>query len=384
VTVSVTRLGAKVAFVAGDDGRGIDLEAVRSAAARKGLLPEGGRGVSAHDLVGALLAGGITTATRVSEVAGRGVGLDVVREAAERLGGRVNVTTGAGTGTTVELVVPLSLASLEGLVVEAGGAQAVLPLDAVVRTCVVPPQDIVHAGSGESVLHEGKAVPYIRLATALFPDRGAPERPRSTPAVILRGGAGEHARDRVAVVAVDRLLGVLDLVLRPLPPLTPAAPLVAGATLDAEGKPQLVLDADALVALALRAAPAPKATIKERPPILVIDDSLTTRMLEQSILESAGYEVDVAASAEEGLEKARERRYGLFLVDIEMPGIDGFTFVERTRADATLRQTPAILVSSRADPEDKKRGREVGALSYMVKSEFDQVELLSQIRAEVG
>jgi two-component system chemotaxis sensor kinase CheA len=191
-------------------------------------------------------------------------------------------------------------------------------------------------------------------------------------------------RGGVVVVGVDRLLGTVNVVLRPLPELAPALEIVAGASLDAEGNPQLMLDPDALVAVASQRMPTNHETEVQRAPILVIDDSLTTRMLERSILESAGYEVDVAASGEEGLEKARRKRYGLFLVDIEMPGIDGFTFIERTRADPALRDIPAILVSSRASPEDRRRGEEVGALDYMIKSEFDQGALLGRIREQVG
>ncbi len=116
----------------------------------------------------------------------------------------------------------------------------------------------------------------------------------------------------------------------------------------------------------------------------MVDDSVTTRMLEQSILESAGYEVAVAASAEEALEMARRQAFGLFLVDVEMPGMDGFGFVQRTRDETHLRDTPAILVTSRNAPEDRQRGREVGALSYIVKSTFDQGELLEIVRRTVG
>jgi two-component system chemotaxis sensor kinase CheA len=117
--------------------------------------------------------------------------------------------------------------------------------------------------------------------------------------------------------------------------------------------------------------------------VLVIDDSLTTRMLEQSILESAGYEVDTAESGEQGLEAARRKRYALFLVDVEMPGIDGFTFIERIRADPDLRDTPAILVTSRASADDRNRGDAVGARGYIVKGEFDQVDLLARIERMV-
>jgi two-component system chemotaxis sensor kinase CheA len=169
-------------------------------------------------------------------------------------------------------------------------------------------------------------------------------------------------------------------VLRSLPNLAPADAIVAGASLDSEGNPQLVLDADGLVGEALREAAVVSDEAAPEKPVLVIDDSLTTRMLEQSILESAGYLVDVAVSAEEALERARQKKYSLFLVDVEMPGMDGFTFIERIRADAGLRDIPAILVTSLASPEAMKRGQDVGAQGYMIKSEFDQSQLLALIK----
>ena len=143
--------------------------------------------------------------------------------------------------------------------------------------------------------------------------------------------------------------------------------------------PELVLDADELVAAVQRFAGASAAPSAPARPILVIDDSLTTRMLEQSILESAGYQVSLATSGEEGLEKARQNPYALFLVDVEMPGIDGFTFVDRVRHDPALAHVPAVLVSSRNAPEDFERGKAVGAHGYIVKGRFDQRELLGLI-----
>jgi two-component system chemotaxis sensor kinase CheA len=178
---------------------------------------------------------------------------------------------------------------------------------------------------------------------------------------------------------VDRLLGVTNVIMRPLPTVALAKAIVGGVSLNVEGNPQLVLDPAQLVieaqsAGALRAAPeAPQHTI------LVIDDSLTTRMLERSILESAGYIVELATSAEEGLEKAQQKRYALFLVDVEMPGMDGFSFIERTQSSPDLRDIPSILVTSRRSPEDLQRGHDVGARGYVIKSEFDQGMLLARI-----
>lgn len=118
--------------------------------------------------------------------------------------------------------------------------------------------------------------------------------------------------------------------------------------------------------------------------VLVVDDSLTTRMLEQSILQSAGYEVDLATSGEQAIEQLQQRLYDLLLVDVEMPGMDGFTFIEHVRRDPRLRDIPALLVSSRAAPQDRERARTVGAQGYIVKSEFDQVDLLARIKRLVA
>jgi two-component system chemotaxis sensor kinase CheA len=159
--------------------------------------------------------------------------------------------------------------------------------------------------------------------------------------------------------------------------------VIGGVSMDLDGNPRLVLDAHGLVAETVRGCGAVVTAAPEparRLPILVVDDSLTTRMLERSILESAGYDVDLAASGEEGLAMARSREYGLYLTDIDMPGIDGFTFVARTRADPALAHVPAILVSSRASAEDRQRGAEAGASAYVVKGEFNQEDLLAHIR----
>jgi two-component system chemotaxis sensor kinase CheA len=376
VTIDVRRRGQSVVFSCADDGRGIDLESIRRIAQHKGLSPAATDQLKPEDVVNLLLKGGISTSNTVTALSGRGVGLDVVREAAERLGGDVSVRT-TRQGTTIDLIVPLTLSSLPGLLVEASGVTAILPLDAVRGALRVTPQAIVRVADRRSVMYDGQAVPFASLAQAVVPHAAPAAADRLSSAVIVQG------RTSMAIFSVDRIVGIRNIVVRPLPDLAPAAPYVVGASL-ADGAPEIVLDPEGLVAAADGAAAMSDGAPATRPTVLVIDDSLTTRMLEQSILESAGYAVDLAVSGEDALVKARDGRYALFLVDVEMPGMDGFTFIERVRTDPALRDIPSILVTSRSADDDLRRGAAVGAEAYIVKSEFNQGVLLEHIRRLVG
>ncbi|HEY4370510.1 MAG TPA: response regulator [Burkholderiales bacterium] len=377
VVLEVARRGQRVAFSCTDDGRGVDLEAVRRAAQRRGLARAEIDGLDAGGLLRLLLRGGISTAGVVTEVAGRGIGLDLARAAAESLGGEIAVRTAAGQGTTIELLVPLSVAAVDAVTVEAGGMVANIPLDKVNCTLRVAQADLAEDAQGQAMVHEGKVIPFAPLARLLRKNQ-APRDPRHWAAVVVEGSAG------TAAFGVDRLLGTANVVIRALPEMAPPSLLAAGTAMDAEGNPRLVLDIDGLIEALARLAPVGAPAAAARRAILVVDDSLTTRMLEKSILESAGYEVHLTASAEEGLEAARAGDYALFLVDVEMPGMDGFAFVEQVRADARLSATPAIMVTSRNAPEDFERGRQAGAQGHIVKSEFDQKDFLERIRRLVA
>lgn len=373
VTLHVARQGRRVVFRCSDDGAGVDLDAVRRAAQRRGWLPTVTQELDAQTLLQLLLRGGLSTAAVVSEVSGRGIGLDLVREAVDRLRGEVSVHTDSGQGTTLTLSVPVSLASLDALIAESDGEAVSIPLDAVRCTVRFDAQQIARTAQGDSLLHEGEVLPFVPLSRILR-NTTASSSVRFGSAVIVEGASG------VAAIGVDRLLGTANVVLRALPDLAMASPAVAGASLDVEGCPQIVLDPEGLVNEAKRAGASAPQVPAVPMPVLVIDDSLTTRMLEQSILESAGYEVHSAMSAEEGLERAKRQRYALYLVDVEMPGMDGFSFVERTRADPAMRDVPAMLVTSRSSLEDRQRGENVGARGYIVKGEFAQDEFLRTVR----
>lgn len=378
VALRVEHKGSKVGFVCQDDGRGIDIEAVRRAAVQRGMLSSTEAAVAGLEDLVPLLLRGLSTSREVSEVAGRGIGLDVLRDIAERLKGSVRIDSEPGRGTSVEIWTPVSLSSLLVLAVQAGGVSALVPLEAVRQTLRLPVQRIVRSGDRESIVCDGEVIPFLPLAFLLGQRVGSVRDRRYWQVVVV------HSHRAVAL-GIDRLSGVRTAVVRSLPPLVAAERVVSGTALDVEGVPQLVLDPDELVSAVLSfRRPEASETEPSRPRILVIDDSLTTRMLEQSILESAGYQVDLASSAEEALAKARDQRYALFLVDVEMPGMDGFEFVARTRADPVLQHVPAILVTSRASADDRERGERVGAKGYMVKSEFDQDVFLQTVRDLVG
>jgi two-component system, chemotaxis family, sensor kinase CheA len=374
VTVAVCRRDRKIVFSCGDDGRGVDLDEVRRVAAQRGVLETATGELGPDALMRMLLRGGLSTSKTVTEEAGRGIGLDVVREAVERLGGEVACRSQLGTGTTFEIVIPPSLSSMDALIVEVAenAGTVAVPLDCVRRTRRLASSEVTFASPGASVLFDGEAIPFVPLAAALQATAWSSER--NWPAVVVAGAGG------LAAIGVERLLGTVKIVVRPLPEHMTASPMVAAAALDADGNPQLVLDPDSLVSAARRGCNSERDAGPAKLPVLVVDDSLTTRMLEQSILESAGYEVDLAVSGEQALECVRARAYALILVDVEMPGMDGFTLIERLRSDAKSRDIPAILVTSLAEPEHRKRGREVGAQGYIVKSEFNQAELLSMIK----
>lgn len=379
IRLCVLRRGGRVAFRCQDDGRGVDIEAVRDAAVKQGALnAEAAPSLSSEAVLALLGAAGLSTSTAISAISGRGIGLDVARTTAASLNGEFQLRSAAGRGLTVDIEVPLQIASITALLVEYSEGVAAVPLDAAEHAMRVRDSEIKCSPEGPCVPFGDALIPFLPLDAAL----GVPATTRLADAtwqvVVLRSG-GQHV-----ALGVNGLLGAANVTLRSLPALVQADPVVAGASLDDAGAPRLILDPHGLVQAArqrrdgARPAPPPPPA-----PVLIIDDSLTTRMLEQSILESAGYVVELAASAEEGLAKAKQREFSLFLVDVEMPGMNGFEFVDSVRRDPALRSTPAILVTSRNSPQDLMRGEQVGADAYIVKGEFDQRTLLTTIRALV-
>ncbi|MBX3215121.1 MAG: response regulator [Labilithrix sp.] len=372
--------GARARVSCRDDGRGIDVAALRAAAVAGGLAPaSSASAMDAGALVRLAMRRSVTTRASATELAGRGVGLQVVGTVVERLRGELVVRTEPGRGTEFELDVPVSMTAAPALVVQAGGVVATIPLDAVSRTARVTDGDVVRSPEGDALSEAGEAVRFASLARVLGVP-AATSAPSDTRTVVLLEIGGARA-----ALGVDRVLGVASAVVLPVPAPAVADAVVVGASLDGEGDPRLALEPRLLVEAVRRLPGEPRSAVAPaKKSVLVVDDSLTSRMLERSILDAAGYEVTTAASAEEALENARERAFSLFVVDVEMPGMSGLELIAKMRADPVLSATPAVLVTSRASPEDRRRGLEVGARAYIVKGEFAQDEFLDAVRRLIG
>jgi two-component system chemotaxis sensor kinase CheA len=378
VTLAIEREGADVAFSVSDDGRGLDLAALRRAAREAGMGAPGDAPLDDDRLIALLLEGGLSSRGVVSQISGRGVGLDLVRSVAARLGGRVSLRHRAGHGVTVSLLAPVSLRSLRYLRVESDGRSALLPLDAVLGTARLAdtPQVAMHGRS--HLMIEDQPVAHLSLRAILRNGQTAGSDDERVLAVVTT------AAERVALT-VERFGETAVTIAQSLPPLSGADPVIRGYAIDGAGRVVPVLEPAALTAAARGAdRAATEQRRRRRPRLLVVDDSITTRMLEQSILEGAGYDVDAVASAEEGLARAAMTPYDLFIVDVEMPGMNGFEFVAATRGDEALSRTPAMLVTSRSAEADRRRGLDAGARAYIVKGEFDQDVFLSTVRGLVG
>lgn len=380
LVVHVERRGDRVAFICSDDGRGMDADALRKAAlAQKLISEERAAGLGQADILKLALVAGVSTRKTVTDFSGRGVGLDVVQKRIEQLKGELSIQSTPGEGTTLSLIVPISLSSLTALIVSyqsTASAQILIPLDCVRGTLRLMESEVVRGEASDSTLFEGRMIPFRMLSELL--DHNAPhdETRWIWTVVIVQWG------DLCAALGVERLVATMDAVVKPLPKVLGHASLIAGAAFDAQGDPLLLLDPRQLVhaLTGTKAAKVvPPETKIQRSPILVIDDSLTTRMLEQSILESAGYEVDLASSGEEGLKKAKTGHYSLFIVDVEMPGMNGFEFVERVRADPMLRSSRIMMVTSLSSAADRRRGALAGVDAYIVKGEFDQKYFVDKV-----
>lgn len=377
IRIATSLRGGRLRVTVEDDGAGVDAAAARRSIASRGGVPP----ADDRQLAWLLLGGGISTRTEATELSGRGVGLDLVRTSLERLGGTVRMMWRAGRGTRFIIEAPPMPAALRAVLVAAGGQLFAIPASNVERLVRVVPEQVRHLGGRLVLPIGGQPVPLVSLAAVL----GPPLHPRPLsiviPAMLVESG------EETIALTVDELVDSTDIVIRPLDRRA-VVPHIAGGALLATGEIALVLSPGSLVEAALRRraeqgiADATGASAPRR--VLVADDSITTRTLEQSVLESAGYLVTLAVDGEHAWEQLQDGGIELVLADVEMPRADGFELCRRIRAAKRFSELPIVLVTGLESAADRARGLEAGADAYITKSSFDQTTLLDTIRQLIG
>ncbi|MCU1450276.1 MAG: Signal transduction histidine kinase CheA [Acidimicrobiales bacterium] len=379
VRLHAMQLGSEVIVTVTDDGKGIDVEGVRAQAAARGTDASS---LSDDEALYLIFRSGLSTASFVSDISGRGVGLDVVRTNVEAVRGRVEIHTEPGTGSEFRLVVPITLAVLPCLLVQAGGTRHAIPMHSVV---LAQAEAAETRAEGRPVVWIGsQAVPLSNLAATL----GLP-RDDAGPIVVVAGLTRRHA------FRVGGLLGQRDVAVKGLSRLLPRLDVLAGASVEPDGSILLVLDVPGLIdrarfdrarpsVAADQATPMTAPTRATRAKLLVVDDALTVRELQRSILQRAGYEVRTANDGVDAMATLAEGPVDLVLTDVEMPRMDGFALTAAIRAHPARSNVPVLILTSRASEEDRQRGMEAGADGYIVKSAFDETALLSAVERLLG
>jgi two-component system chemotaxis sensor kinase CheA len=385
VSLRIEAHGDRLYVAVEDDGRGIDFARIAQVAARRGLIPEGApEWQSPRALARLLFEPGFSTSADVTALAGRGMGLSVVYEQLTRLQGEVSFPEKAGPGAVVLLSAPLSISTHHVVLVACGDQTCAIPARAIERLRRVRPEEIQMIEGNEAIRIDGRPVLLARLADLLeapAPEAAAEPSDGKPPAafVIVLEWAGE-----LAGLVVDRFVDERRAVVKDLGlPAAQAGISSGGVPLD-DGGVAVVLSPAGLLDRFRRNGKSPGLKAAEAPPrrpkILVVDDSVTTRSLEKSILEAHGYQVRLAVDGVEALSQIRAERPDLVITDMMMPRMDGFELLERIKGDRQLAPIPVIIVTSLERQEDQERGLSLGADAYVVKRKFDQRELLRVVR----
>ncbi len=364
-----------------DDGNGVNLEAVRKRAIERGLLKKN-EDISDQALTEFILESGFSTATTVTGLAGRGVGMDVVNSEIKQIGGSMDIDSHSGKGTCFTIRIPFSLAVMQAIGVNVGEQQFFVPLNSVSGVARITPVEYSKLIRQEQPEYEfaGEKYPVMELE-ALLGATSAAQPSGNISLLMIRAG------DHKAAFRVTELQGHQEVVMKPVGPQISSIPGILGATISADGRVVLILDIGPLIRRGLAqqvtvapvVAATPKPAEKIRAPlVMVVDDSITMRKVTSRVLENHAVEVMTAQDGLDAIENLHERVPDLMLLDIEMPRMDGYELAEHVRADPRLRHVPIVMITSRAGQKHRKRARDAGANDYMTKP-YQEAELVAKV-----
>jgi chemosensory pili system protein ChpA (sensor histidine kinase/response regulator) len=373
-----------------DDGQGIDVAAVREHAVERGMLSaEAATRLGDREVLSLLFLPGFSTAPSVTDVAGRGVGLDVVRTNVARVNGEVSIETGPGVGTRFTLRLPLALAISDALLVRAGSEMLALPINAVRQIVACGPRDIRDVGSSEMVRVEGQLLDLYRLDRILgltAPQTGA--TPPVLPVLVIRSGGRSFA------VAVDAIVSKEEIVVKPLGGVLAELPPFGGATITGEGRVILLVDPGRLLALAESGAGwVGTAAVTPAPPsrepavstrrVLLVDDSVSVRRFVGHMLEKGGFEVVTANDGAEALERLVDTTVDVVITDLEMPRVNGYELIENLKRGPSTQEVPIVVLTTRAGEKHWALARRLGVRHYVTKPVDEEtfVRLITNVAA---
>lgn len=369
-----------------DDGRGVDPEAVRRAVIERKLAnPEQAERLSDAELLEFLFLPGFSLKGTVTEISGRGVGLDIVQSVTRQAGGKVTVLTRPGRGLQFVFQLPLTLSVVRALLVQIGGEMYALPIARVARVLKVPRAEIHSVEGRRHIEIEGESIGLVGAHQVL--DLESQEPSDELPVLVLEQGVARYG------LTVERLLGERELVVRPLDPMLGKVKDVSSAALLPDRTPVLILDVEDLLnsiegLIAAGGVARTDTRARTHGPrarrILVVEDSFTVRELERKVLSAQGYEVDVAVDGADGWNAVRSGSYDLVVTDVDMPRMDGIELVTRIRQDARFALLPIIIVSYKEREEDRLRGLNAGADRYLAKSSYHDESLIHAIAELIG
>ena len=370
-----------------DDGRGLSPDALREAIVRKKLVaPDTARRLSEAELLEFLFLPGFSLADKVTEISGRGVGLDVVQTMVKEVRGTVRAATQRGRGMHFQLQLPLTLSVVRALLVEISGEPYAVPLGFIVRTLQLAEKDVATTEGRQHFAFGPRRIGLVAAHQVLA--RPAGQRGADLPVVVL----GEA--ERTYGIVVDRFLGERELVVQPLDPRLGKVKDIAAGALMEDGAPVLIIDvadfvrsvekisASGELAGVQAAANARAGAARKR--VLVVDDSLTVRELERKLLESRDYAVDIAVDGMDGWNAVRTGGFDLVITDVDMPRLDGIELTRLIKQDARLRGVPVMIVSYKDRAEDRQRGLDVGADYYLTKGSFHDETMLNAVADLIG
>jgi two-component system chemotaxis sensor kinase CheA len=381
LTIGISSRDSKIEIAVADDGAGIDVSTIISTAVKQGTISrEAADKLGEEEALRLIFHSGVTTSPLITDISGRGLGLAIVREKVEKLNGTVTVETRMNAGTTFRLVVPLTLATFRGTLVKVSEQLFVLPSVNVERVARAKKEAVQTVENRETLVFDGLPVSLVRLGDVLEMKTAA-NRQQSDEITVQVAvlGSGEK---RMAFM-VDEVLWEQEVLVKPLGRQLSRVRNITGATVLGNGKVVPILNVPDLLKSAVKKAPSFTAgfgeVVEKSRTVLVVEDSITARTLLKNILESAGYDVQTAIDGVDGLTALKSREFDIVVSDVEMPRMNGFDLTAKIRADRKFSEMPVVLVTALESREDRERGIDVGANAYIVKSSFDQSNLLEVI-----